>query len=122
MALGQKFEFKTFGVRLVQVVQLVQTVFSLRKKVAVEPHAIRSEPCEARRLLAAGAGPLIWLWLCVFLDFRGNWELDGGGKIHETCLTSIFLLLEAQLHLQSCISSFNNCQSRHDYHESVRGD
>ena len=56
------------------------------------------------------------------LDFRGHWELDGGGKIHETCLTSIFFLLEAQLHLLSCISSFNNCQSRHDYHESVRED
>ena len=56
------------------------------------------------------------------LDFRGHWLLDGGGKIHETCLTSIFLLHEAQLHLQSCISSFNNCQSRHDYHESVRED
>ena len=58
MALGQKLEFKTFGVRLVQ---LVQIVFSLRKKVAVEHHAIRSELCKARRLLAAGAGPLIWL-------------------------------------------------------------
>ena len=56
------------------------------------------------------------------LDFQGHWELDGGGKIHETCLNSIFLLHEAQLHLQSCISSFNYCQSRHDYHESVRED
>ena len=33
MALGQKLEFKTFGVRLVQLVQLVQIVFSLRKKL-----------------------------------------------------------------------------------------
>ena len=110
MALGQKLEFKTFGVRLVQLVQLVQIVFSLRKKVAVEHHAIRSEQGQGRS------------FGCVILDFRGHWELDGGGKIHETCLTSIFLLLEAQLHLQSCISSFNNCQSRHDYHESVRED
>ena len=76
MALGQKLEFKTFGVRLVQ---LVQIVFSLRKKVAVEPHAIRSELCEARRLLAAGAGPLIWLWRVSFWisEDTGNWMVEG---------------------------------------------